>query len=46
MNSYRQNEEFSDIFVWTILHVRHYCFMFKYSTTESSQMKLLLGKHN
>jgi len=41
-NSYRENEALSDIFMWNIL--RHNCFMFKYSMTESSQ-KLLLGKH-
>jgi len=34
-NSYRENEALSDIFTWNIL--RHNCFMFKYSHTESSQ---------
>jgi len=34
-NIYRENEALSDIFTWNIL--RHYCFMFKYSMTKSSQ---------
>ena len=43
-NSYRESEALSDIFTWTIL--RHGCFMFKYSMTESSQWNLLLlDKH-
>ena len=35
MNSYRENEALPDIFTWS--NLRHNCFMFKYSTTESSQ---------
>jgi len=35
MNSYRENEVLSDICTWNIL--RHNCFMFKYSMTESNQ---------
>jgi len=34
-NSYRENEVLSDIFTWNIL--RHSCFVFKYSVTESNQ---------
>jgi len=34
-NSYRENEALCDIFTWNIL--RHNCFMFKHSMTESSQ---------
>ena len=33
-SSYRENEVLSDVFTWNIL--RHNCFMFKYSMTESS----------
>ena len=42
-NSYRENEVLSDILTGNIL--RHSCFMFKYSMTESNQWNLLLGKH-
>jgi len=40
--NYRENGALSDIFTWNIL--RHSCFMFKYSMTESNQLNYCQAK--